>query len=93
MKISYIVFYDKKSKAPPVQIPITIHGNYLRKVSSQRVLGAIIDEELYFTPPPPLPPHVENITKKKSKQAYSCFTCFTDMHPDLAGKCINILFV
>lgn len=63
MKISYIVFYDKKSKAPPVQIPITIDGNYLRKVSSQRVLGVIIDEELYFTPPPP--PHVENITKKK----------------------------
>ena len=59
MKISYMVFCDKKNKASPVQIPITIDGNYLRKVSSQRVLGVIIDEELYFTP------HVENITKKK----------------------------
>ena len=59
MKISYMVFYDKKNKASSVQIPITIDGNYLRKVSSQRVLAVIIDEELYFTP------HVENITKKK----------------------------
>ena len=62
MKISYMVFYDKKNKASPVQIPITIDGNYLRKVSSQRVLGVIIDEELYFTP------HVENITKKKASK-------------------------
>lgn len=54
-----MVFCDKKNKASPVQIPITIDGNYLRKVSSQRVLGVIIDEEPYFTP------HVENITKKK----------------------------
>ena len=65
MKTNYMVFYDKKNKVPHVQIPITIDSNCLKKVSSQQVLGIIIDEEeLSFTP------YVENITKK-SKQAYN----------------------
>ena len=60
-----MVFYDKKNKAPPVQIPITIDSNYLRNVSSQRVLGIIIDEELSFTPPPS--PSMLKTTKKANK--------------------------
>ena len=79
MKTSYMVFYDKKNKAPPVQIPITIDGNCLRKVSSQRVLGIIIDEEPSFTP------QIENITKK-SKQLYNRLTCFPDTSLNLAAQ-------
>ena len=58
MKTNYMVFYDKKNKASPVQIPITVGGNCLKKVFSRRVLGIIIDEELSFAP------HIVNITKK-----------------------------
>ena len=76
MKTNFMVFYDKSKKAPPVQIPITIDGNCLRKVSSQRVLGIIMDEKLSFAS------HLENITKKIS-QAYNRLTRFTDMGPHL----------
>ena len=76
MKTNYMVFYDKSNKAPPVQIPITIDGNRLRNVSSQRVLGIIIDEELSFTS------HLENINKKIN-QAYNRLTHFTGMGPHL----------
>ena len=62
IKTNYTVFYDKSNNAFLVQIPIIIDGNCLRKVSSQRVLGIIIDGELSFTS------HVENITKKKAKK-------------------------
>ena len=72
-----MVFYDKKNKAPTVQIPITSDGNCLKQVSSKRVLGIIIDEELSFTP------HVKNIYNKKSKQAYNQLTCFPEIPPDL----------
>ena len=61
MKTSYMVLYYKKNKAQHVQIPITTNGNCVRKVSPQRVLGAIIDEELFFNP------NIKNMTKKASK--------------------------
>ena len=76
-----MVFCDKKNKTPPVQIPITLDGNCFRKVSLQRVLGYIIDDELSFTP------HVENTTKK-SKQTYNMLTRFPVMRADLS--CTNI---
>ena len=59
-----MVFYDKKNKVQPVQIPITTDSSYLKKVSPQWVLGINIDEKLSFTS------YEENITKK-SKQAYN----------------------
>ena len=75
MKTNYMVFYDKKNKALPVHIPITIDGNCLSKVSLQWVLGIIIDEKISLTP------HVEN---KKKANKHNQLTGFPDMCPDLA---------
>ena len=69
-----MVFYDKKNKVQPVQIPITIDSSYLKKVSPQWVLGMNIDEKLSFTS------YEENITKKANKH----ITSFPNMHLDLA---------
>ena len=77
-KTNYMIFYSKKNtKSSPPQIPLTIDGDSLKVVSSQRVLGIIIDDNLSFTP------HIENIVRK-CKQAYSRLTRFPDMRPDLA---------
>ena len=76
LKTTYILFYDqrKKPKLPP--IPLTINGASLNKVSSQRILGITIDNNLSFSP------HIENITNK-CKRAYNRLTLFPDMLPDL----------
>ena len=77
-KTTYMIFYNKKNTpAPPTPIPLTVNGAPLKKVSSQRVLGIIIDEDLTFTP------HIEYITSR-CKKAYNRLTLFPDMRPDLA---------
>ena len=53
------------------------NGTPLKKVSSQRVLGITIDEDLTLTP------HVEYITSR-CKEAYNRFTLFPDMRTDFA---------
>ena len=45
-----MVVYDKKNKAPALQMPIAFDGNCLKIVSSRQVEGIIIDEELSFSP-------------------------------------------
>ena len=59
---------------PP--IPLTVSVASLNKVSSQRILGITIDNNLSFRP------HIENITNK-CKRAYNRLTLFPDMRPDL----------
>ena len=77
MKTMYMIFCNKKNTPAPPQIPLTIHGTTLKKVSSQQVLGIIIDENLTFTP------HIEYITNR-CKKAYNKLTLFPDMRPELA---------
>ena len=76
-----MVVYDKKNKAPPVQMPIAFDGNCLKIVSSQQVEGIIIDEELSFSP------YVENVTQK-SKQAYVMHCAI--WYQSLFGACMFV---
>ena len=77
MKTTYMIFCNKKNTPAPPPIPAAVNGTPLKKVSSQRVLGIIIDEDLTFTP------HIEYITSR-CKKAYNRLTLFSDMRPDLA---------
>ena len=72
-----IIFYDKKKLPPPPSILETINGSSLTKVKAKRVLGAIINEDLTFTP------HVEHITQK-CKRAYNRLTLYPDFSLYLA---------
>ena len=72
-----MLFYDKKKKPNPPPIPLTINGESLKRVFTQRILGIIIDNNLSFSP------HIENITNK-CKRAYNRLALFPDMRPDLA---------
>ena len=77
MKTTYMIFYNKKNTLSSPPIPLSVNGTPLKKVSSQRVLGIIIDEELTFTP------YIEYITSR-SKEVYNRLTEFPDMQPGLA---------
>ena len=71
-----MLFYDQRKKPNP-SILLTINRRSLNKVSSQRILGIIIDNNLSFSL------HIANITNK-CKRAYNRLTLFPDMQPDLA---------
>ena len=77
LKTTYMFFYDKKQLPAPPSIPLTIDGSSLKRVTCQRILGILIDEDLTFTP------HIENITNK-CKKAYNRLTLFPNIRPDLA---------
>ena len=72
-----MIFYNKKNSPASPPIPLTINSTPLKKVSSQRVLCIIIDEDLAFTP------YTEYITSR-CKNAYNRLTLFPDMRPDFA---------
>ena len=69
--------YDQRKKSNLLAMPLTINGVSLNKVSSQQILGTVIDNNLSFRP------HIENITNKCNK-TYNRLTLFPDMRPDLA---------
>ena len=73
-----MLFYGQRKKPIPPSIPLTVNGVLpLIKVSNQRILRIIIDNNLSFSP------HLESITKK-CKRAYNRLTLFPEMLPDLA---------
>ena len=51
-----MLFYDQGKKPNLTPIPLTLNGVPLNEVSSQRILGITIDNNLSFSP------HIENIT-------------------------------
>ena len=69
MKTLYMIFHNKKNTPASPPIPLTINGTPLKKVSSQQVLGIIINEDLTFTP------HTEYITSRY-KRACNRLTLF-----------------
>ena len=76
MKTSYMIFHNKMNTPASPPIPLTINDTPLKKVSSQRVLGIILDEDLTFTP------NIEYITCR-CKRACNRLT----LSPDATRPC------
>ena len=66
------MFCDQRKERNYPSRPLTINGVSLNKVSNQRILVIIIDNNLSFSP------HINNITNK-CKKVYNRLTLFLDM--------------